>query len=153
MNFKRLSGKISLLGLGAMAIVALIIASLVLSKEGPTAVGGQFMDALARHDVNKLTELTYIQASDPKEIEAERKRIRDQWDFSVNVAGQHYPFFWRITSSNNATDTTASVSMQITRASADGYDEKYELPLEKVNGKWLVNVGSISRAMFPALPN
>ena len=153
MKSKRQSGKISLLGLGGIAIFAMIVASLILAKEGPAAVGGQFMDALARHDVDKLTELTNIQATDPKTAEIERKRIHDQWDFSVNVAGQHYPFVWRVTSSNNSTETTATVTMMITRLSADGYEEKYELPLEKVNGKWLVNVGSVSRAMFPALPN
>ena len=153
MKSKRQSGKISLLGLGGAAIVAMIVASLFLAKEGPAAVGGQFMDALARRDVDKLTELTYIQSTDPKEIEGERKRIHDQWDFSVNVAGQHFPFLWRATSSSSSTDTSATVTVMFTRGTPDGYEEKYELPLEKVNGKWFVNVSSISRAMFPALPN
>ena len=153
MKITRQSGRISLLGLGAIAIVALIVASLFLAKEDPAAVGGQFMDALARHDVDKLTELSYVNATDPHAIEVEKKRLHDQWDFSVNVAGKHFPFLWKETSSSIATDTHATVALQVTRVEANSTDEKYELQLEKVNGKWFVDVGAISRAMFPALPN
>ena len=152
MKSQRQSGKFSLLGLAAVAIFGMIVASLFLVKEDPSAIGGQFMDALARHDVAKLTELSYI-SPDTKDVEAEKKRLHDEWEFAVNVAGQHYPFVWRVTSSNTQTENEASVTMMVTRGGAGGYEEKFELPMEKVNGKWLVNVGSISRLMFPSLPN
>ena len=153
MKSQQQSGKISLLGLGAGAIVALIVASLFFAKEDPSAIGGQFMDALARHDVAKLTELSYVGETDPAKIEQEKKRLHDEWDFCVNVAGKHYPFVWRVTSSAQSSDTSASVAMQITKGGAGGYEEKFELHLEKVNNKWLIDVGAISRLMFPSLPN
>jgi hypothetical protein len=153
MKTNRKSGRFSILGLGAVAIVSMIIASIFLAKEDPSSIGGQFMDALARHDVAKLTELSYVSSSDPKVADEEKKRLQGEWDFSVNMAGKHYPFMWRITGSNSSTDTTSSVTVQVTRGGPGGMDEKFELPMEKQNGKWFVDVGSISRMMFPALPN
>ena len=152
MKSKRQSGRISLLGLGGIAIVVMVVASLFLAKEDPTATGGQFMDALARHDVDKLTELTLIDSADPQHIEADKKHLHDEWDFCVNVAGEHYPFIWKVTNSNTAADGHASVTLEITKITNNSYPEKFELPLEKVNGKWLVDVRGISRLMFPALP-
>lgn len=153
MNSNRRSGKVSLLALAFIAIIGMIIASFAFAKEDAGAVGAQFMDALARHDVEKLVELSYIESTDPAKIEEEKKDLRAQWDFSVNVAGKHYPFFWTITGANNATETHSSVVVQINKGGPNGYDEKYELPLEKVNNKWKVDVKAISKTMFPALPN
>lgn len=153
MNSTRESGKIGLLGLGTVAIVGMIVASFFFAKEDPSAIGGQFMDALARHDVDKLTELSYVGKADPASAEAEKKRLHDEWNFSVNTAGEHYGFTWRITGSTVANDDHATVTMQINKGGPSGYDEKYELPLEKVSNKWFVDVGAIARTMFPSLPN
>ena len=153
MSSQRQSGKISLLGLAGFAIFAMIVASLFLAKEDPQAVGAQFMDALARHDVDKLTELSYTGKTDPAEIAAEKKKLHDQWDFCVNVAGQHFPFVWKVSASNSATDNRATVTVMITKGGASSYEEKYELPLEKEGGKWVVDAMAISRTMFPALPS
>lgn len=153
MNSNRESGKIGLLSLGAIAIVGMIVASFFFAKDDPAAVGAQFMDALARHDVDKLTELSFVGKTDPAAAEAEKKRIHDEWDFSVNTAGEHYGFSWRITGSTVATDDKATVTMQVNKIASTGYDEKYELPLEKVNNKWMVDVAAISRSMFPAMPH
>ena len=152
MNSTRQSGKISLLGLGAVAIAGMIVASLAFAKEDAKAVGAQFMDALARHDVDKLTELSLVTKTDPAGIEEDKKRLREEWKFAVNVAGEHYPFMWKITDSSSATDTHGSVTIQILKGGQNDYEEKYELSLEKVNNKWMVDVGGISRTMFPALP-
>lgn len=152
MSSKRQSGKISLLGLAVLAIIGMIVASLFLAKEDPQAVGAQFMDALARHDVDKLTALSYTGKTDPAAVEEEKKRLHAQWDFCVNVAGKHFPFLWKVSSATTATDTHGSVTVQITKGGPSGYEEKYELPLEKEGDKWVVDVGAISRTMFPALP-
>lgn len=152
MNSMRQSGKINLLTLAFVAIIGMIVASLFFAKEDPQAVGGQFMDALARHDADKLTELSYTGKTDPGAIEAEKKRLRSDWDFCVNTAGKHFPFFWRITNSVTADDTHASVTVQVSKGGPQGYEEKYELPLIKEGGKWVVEAGSVSRTMFPALP-
>jgi hypothetical protein len=152
MNSNRQSGKINILALAFLAIVGMIVASLAFAKEDPSAVGAQFMDALARHDVDKLTELSYVDKETPAEIEAAKKHLREQWDFSVNVAGQHYPFFWKISNSNKATESNATVTVQISKGGPNAYDEKYELPLLRSNDKWKVDATGISRTMFPALP-
>jgi hypothetical protein len=153
MNSNRQSGKVSLLALAFVAIIGMIIASFAFAKEDAAAVGAQFMDALARHDVDKLTELSLIEKTDPAGIEEEKKLLRSQWDFSVNTAGKHYPFFWKITNATTATENHSTVVVQINKGGPNGYDEKYELSLEKSGGKWKVDVRSISKTMFPALPN
>ena len=142
-----------MLGLAVLAIAGMIVASLFFAKEDPQAVGGQFMDALARHDVEKLTALSYTGKTTPSEVEAEKKRLHDEWNFCVNVAGEHFPFLWKISNSTVATDGQATVTVQVTKGGPMGYEEKYELPLEKENGKWAIIPGQISRTMFPSLPN
>lgn len=66
------------------------------------------MSALARKDVDTLTNLTYIGKRSPEEI-------RKKWDFSVNSAGKYYNFRYRITAGKEANETSGSVSMQLTR--------------------------------------
>jgi hypothetical protein len=152
MRSPRQLGKVSILSLAAIVIVGMIVASMVLAKEDPSAVGAQFMDALARHDVDKLTEMTYTGQTDPNKIAADKKVIREQWDFSVNTAGLHYPFHWTISGSMTGQDSHATVTVQINKGGANGYDERYELPLEKEGEKWKVDARAISRTMFPAMP-
>ena len=152
MKSNRESGKIGLLTVAAVVIVGMIFVSFLFAKEDPASVGSQFMDALARHDVDKLTELSLVGKTDPATADAEKKKLRAQWEFCVKTAGQHYAFMWKITGSNNATDDHATVIVQINKSGANGYDEKYELPLEKVSNKWLVSVPGISKTMFPGLP-
>ncbi len=152
MKSHRQAGRISILGLAIFAIVGMIVASMVFAKEDPSSVGAQFMDALARHDVDKLTELSYVDQSSPTEAEKTKARLREQWTFSVKVAGQHYPFFWRISGATTTSDNSGSVIVQINKGGPNGYDEKFELPLAKSGDKWKVDVTQISRVMFPALP-
>jgi hypothetical protein len=152
MKSNRESGKIGLLTLAVIVIVGMIFVSFLFAKEDAASVGSQFMDALARHDVDKLTELSLVGKTDPSTAEAERTKLKEQWKFCVNTAGQHYAFQWKISGSNNATDDHATVIVQINKGGANGYDEKYELPMEKVSNKWLVDVRGIAKTMFPGLP-
>ena len=147
------SGKISLLGLAVLAIIGMILASLFFAKEDPKAVGAQFMDALARHDVEKLTSLSYTGETDTSKTEVAKKELHAKWDFCVNVAGQHFPFLWKVANSNMATENEGSVTVMVTKGGPMGYEEKYELPLQKEGGKWVVRVSEISRTMFPGLPS
>lgn len=152
MSWNRKSGKVSILGLGAVAMVGLIVASLFFAKEDPASIGTQFMDALARHDVEKLTSLTYIGKSNPTEFEAEQKKFHDQWDFCVNTAGEHFFFRWKIAASSTASPTSGSVTVMVEKVGPGSYEEKYELPMEKEGDKWKIDATSISRTMFPGLP-
>lgn len=146
--------RINFLAVGLGAMVVLVIGAFALAKEEPSAVAAQFMSALAKHDVNKLTELSYIGKTQPAEIEAAREKLRKDWDFAVNTAGKYYTFAWRISASGVASSDHASVTLQIQKnITGDApYDEKYELPMEKEGDKWKVVVGGISSEMFPALP-
>ncbi|MEI8282414.1 MAG: hypothetical protein WCG75_08420, partial [Armatimonadota bacterium] len=76
--------------MAAIVIVGMIFVSFLFTKEDPASVGSQFMDALARHDVDKLTELSLVGKTDPSKAEAERNKLRDQWKFCVETAGEHY---------------------------------------------------------------
>lgn len=136
-------------------MVVLMVAAILLAKETPQSAAVNFMDALARHDVKKLTELSLIGESDPAAAEAKRQRLAKEWDFSVNEAGRHFPFTWRVTAANITTDRTATATIMITPDAVlpSAYEQKYDLPLEKEGGKWKVDVGGISKLMFPAMPN
>lgn len=149
----RESGKVSILGLGAIAIAGMIVASFVFAKDEPANVGVRFMDALARHDVDTLTSLSRTGESDPAAVEKEKKRLHDAWDFCVNTAAKHFLFTWRITSATATSENHATVTVMETKAGPSAYEQKYELSLEKEGGKWVVDVGAISRDMFPALPS
>ncbi len=152
MNSNRKSGKINFLTLGVVAVVGLIVASLFLAREDPSAVGVQFMDALSRRNVDQLTSLSYIGKTDPAGIESARKKLHDQWDFAVNTAGLHYFFTWRVSNSLTSTPTTATVTVMVTKVGPSAYEEKYELPLEKEGDKWKVDAYAISHSMYPGLP-
>lgn len=152
MNSNRQSGKINILALASIAIVGMIAASLVFAKEDPASVGVQFMDALSKQNVDKLTELSYIDKTDPASVEEEKKRLREQWDFCVNKAGKHYMFLWNVTGATTTSTGQASVVVMMNKGGPNGYDEKYQLPMEKANDKWKVDVRSMSKTMFPALP-
>lgn len=141
------SGRASLIMLATAAMVILLGMIFLFGKESLTSVGTRFMSALARGDVDTLTKMSLVGDETPEQMHKE-------WDFAVNTAGKHYRFFWRITSELQADERSGSVRMQITR-NADtpgGYEEAFQLPLEKVNGEWKVDVRGISREMYPGLP-
>ncbi|HLO98886.1 MAG TPA: hypothetical protein VK171_09860 [Fimbriimonas sp.] len=151
----RISGRVNFLALGAILMVGLMVAAVLLAKETPQTAAVNFMDALARHDVKKLTELSYIGESDPAAAEAKRQRLEKDWDYSVNDAGRHFTFTWRVTAANATTERTATATVQMTPDAVlpSSYEQKFDLPMEKEGGKWKVDVGGMSKLMFPALPN
>lgn len=132
---------------GALAFVAVVFV-MMFSREGLGSIGGRFMTALAKHDVDTLTKMTYLGKDSPDQIKA-------KWDLAVNQYGKYYRFRWKITGTSQATDDSGSVRMQVSRnADSPGtYEENYQLPLVKHDGEWKVDVAGISREMFPGLPN
>lgn len=154
MKEMRIRGAINYLLLGLVLMLVLVIGAFALAKEEPASVAAQFMSALAKHNPEKLTELSYIGKTAPAELESSRENLRKDWDFCVNTAGKYYTFSWRIVGSRKSSEDSASVTLQIMRnlASGSSYDEKYELPMEKEGGRWKVVPGGISSEMFPGLP-
>lgn len=143
----RQSGRVTLQAiLGVFAILAIFIV-VFFSKESPGAAAARFMDALARSDVDKLTQLTVLGDKTPEQI-------KKDWAFTTGVAGKYYSFKWRVASSRQIDDNTGNASIMVERNYGNGssYEEKFDLDLSKVNGAWKVNVGAISRELYPGLP-
>ncbi|RYG49573.1 hypothetical protein EON79_00825 [bacterium] len=142
----RQAGRVNFLAIGAVACILLIVAVFALGKQSPTEVGVQFMSALAKGDAATLTDLTYM-GDTPKE------EVRKQWDFATQEASKYYTFIWKVSGFSQPIETEASIKLQVNRnAEAGGYEENFQLPLIKKDGKWLVDVRAISRDMYPALP-
>ncbi len=134
---------IAILGLiGAVILVAMLF----LGSESPSAAANKFMSALARRDVNTLTRYTYLG-------EAGKDEIQKKWEASTEIA-RYYRFSWQILGELQADEKTASVRMNVWRNvdSPSPYEDRYDLALIKVSGRWLVDVRGISREMYPALP-
>jgi len=142
-----MSRRISVVGALGVVAAVIFVGILATGRESLGSVGGRFMSALAKGDVDTLTKMSYL-GNEPED------QIRKEWDFAVNTAGKYYNFTFRITGSLQSNDKTGSVNMQLMRdaTSAGSYEEVYELPLVKVGDDWKIDVKSISREMYPALP-
>lgn len=141
------AGKVHWIVVIGIAGVLAIVVLMFFSREAPESVASKFMSALAMGDSERLTELSYF----PNQSKEELKK---QWDFSTKVAGKNYLFVWKIKYAKQADDKTASVALDFTRnaASSMSYPENFQLPLVNDNGRWLVDVRSLSREMYPAMP-
>ena len=127
--------------------ILLLIPLFIITNKGPETTAADFMSALGKGDVDKLAELSLIGNDDL----AKRKQ---DWQQSI-AFGKHYYFTWQITDIVQNTPDTAAVRLMLRRnlQLAMGTDEMpYELPMKKVNGKWLIDVGSMDRDIYPALP-
>lgn len=141
------SGRVSIGGLLAVVVVAIVAAVFFLSKESLTTVGARFMNALAHGDVDTLTKLSYIGNESPDEI-------RKQWDYAVNKTGKYYNFSFQITGESQPDKNSGAVRMQVMRDldNPSSYPENFQLPMIKVGDEWKVDVKGINREMYPGLP-
>lgn len=141
------SGRVSLVAVLGVVAVVVVTALLFMSRESLTSLGGRFMTALSKGDVDTLTEMSYLGNRTPQQI-------RDEWTFTTKTAGKYYNFRYRITSAREADDKSATVTMMVERDidSGSSYEEKRELPLVKVGNDWKVDVANISRDVYPSLP-
>ncbi len=129
---------------GIVGVLALVI--LVLFKrESPTTVANRFLIALAKGNVDDLVELSYYTG--------DRAKLREQWTYATQVAGPYYSFRWTVVTAKEADENTASVKTFFERNYGYGsYPENLDIPLLKKDGKWLVDVRSLYRGMYPAMP-
>lgn len=140
----RLVGQIVM---GAVVLGLVVLVFVLSAAQGsPSAVSVKFMEALATGNVDKLTELSYVEV--PKE------ELRKKWEYALKVAGPTYRFIWTVEPAVQASDTTAAAKLNLTHKtySAIPMDDKYEIPMVKHDGKWLVDVAGLNREIFPALP-
>lgn len=125
---------------------AVLLAIFLIPTNSPNTAANQFMSALAEGDVDKLMALSYYKGSEEK--------MRAQWEFAVRECAPYYRFKWRNVGLKEADEKVAGVRMFVQRNLGSGtdYEERFDIPLVKVDGKWLVDVRSISRAMYPGIP-
>ena len=140
------SGRIStVLLLVIVALAALVGVIFFFRGENYMQSATQFMDALSRGDTAKLSELSHIDGND-------KAQIKEKWDKTFRF-GKHFKFIWTVKSGRETGADSAVVTLTYWRSpDLGGYDEKFEVPLIKKDGKWLVEVRGLSRQMFPALP-
>jgi hypothetical protein len=139
------SGRISLVLLASLLSVALIVVLVVVSGPSPRTAAEQFMSALAKGDVDRLTELSIVHDKSKNEIHKE-------WELAVKY-GQTYTFSWEVGSVQQQGDT-ASVRVDVTPTifGTAPYAQPKPLQLQKVNGVWKVDVAEATRDMYPYLP-
>ncbi|MBS1717313.1 MAG: hypothetical protein JSS72_06245 [Armatimonadetes bacterium] len=129
-----------------LAGVAVIGSVFLVNAAGPQPVAVKFMDALAKQDIDKLTELSIIGNDSPE-------MIHKKWEETFKYA-KYFKFRYQITDVVIASDNTANAKLTywdnyMVRATTD---KNFQIPMIKQDGKWKVHVGEISREMFPFLP-
>ncbi len=131
--------------IGLVSAIAIIVA-LFFAKDVPTSATNEFLVAMAKRDVKKVTELSAYEGS--------RAELEKQWDYCLNVASLHYRWIYKIRSYRETAPGQAAVAIGFTKNAFDesSYEENFDIPMKKVDGKWKVDVRSMSREMFPALP-
>lgn len=129
---------------GALGVVVLAVI-LFFSQESPEQVCNRWFRALADADVATLVDLSYY--------EGDQAKLRQQWDFAVNVAGPHYLFRWKTITAKEHDATHAAVLTQVERnLSETSFEEEFDIPMVKGGNKWKVDVRSLSKLLYPALP-
>ncbi|MBL8059159.1 MAG: DUF4878 domain-containing protein [Chthonomonas sp.] len=136
-NWLTIAGTLGLLVIGVLFF---------LSGESSQSAAIRFMNALGKGDVVTLTSMSEIPGKSPDEI-------KSAWERTTSI-GKHYIFTYKIESTLNANDQVSMVRMMVIRnAERDGgYEEKFELPLIKKDGKWKVEVLGLDRRLYPGLP-
>lgn len=129
---------------GIAGAVALAIV-LYFGGDSPTSVANRFLVALAKGDVETLVELSYY--------EGDESLLRKQWEYATRVAAPYYRFTWDIVTVKQPTEDSAAVRTSFERSYGPGsFPERFDIPLRRVNGKWMVDVRLLSRGLYPALP-
>jgi hypothetical protein len=143
----RIAGRINLMLLGVVIVVGLIAVFLFAGRGGPTETANKFMIALSRGDVDDLMKLTFVR-------NGEDAAMRKDYEFATQEASRYYTFIWRVKDEKQANDNTASVQLSVIRnvVRPGSFEENFEIPLVRTDGKWLVDVVSINGDLYPALP-
>lgn len=115
--------------------------------ESPTTAVNRFMTALAKGDVDTLTRMSHLPGR-------EESDIRAQWDRAVNVVGPYYRFRWQTLTQTMPDRDSANVQIWVWRnaLSPGNFEEKFGVPLKRVEGEWKIDVRGINRGVYPGLP-
>jgi predicted outer membrane protein len=145
MRMKR-SGRVSLVLIAALAIVAAVVALFMLAGDSPSGVAGRFLSALAKGDTKTLAELSYMEGLSQSEIESKWKATHDSSKYWV------FAYAIKDVKEQDANNATVNLDWVKDIAGVSPEEGKAELPMVKREGKWLVDVRAISRNLYPFLP-
>ena len=141
------AGRIHWLVIVACAALVAILALAFLAGPSAGSTAGDFLRALQAGNVDRLTELSNV----PKGEEA---KLRKQWEFCIHAATPYYNFLWRSSFTKKITDEAEVVHIKLFK-NADkpgSYDEDFEIPMVKVDGRWKVDIYRLTSKLYPALP-
>ena len=131
--------------IGVLGLVAIPIIMLMLGQS-PQSAANEFMQALAKGDVDKLTEMSYL--PDPS------RPLRDQWKDTFDLYAKDYIFGYEMGTSEKMGPNDAVIKVTIVefRGPEMHENDTANLPLKRVDGKWKVALRDLSRTFFPGLP-
>ena len=139
------SGRVNLVLLGLVFIAVAAGLLFFIGGDTPASNAGRFLNALGTDDRKTLTDLSYMGDQSPAET-------RKQWDQTMDTT-RHFLFAWRIESdSEHGNNGIVKIGFVKDPMSKGAFEEEFEIPMVKADGKWKVDVRQISRDMYPALP-
>lgn len=139
----------------ALATLVALIGLFIFSGDTPDKAARAFMSALAKGDAATLADLSYLNsAGKTGDEKSTHEAMLEAWKKSTE-GSKYYRFTYVVQDAQVQPDQSASVRLQINKnpLAMGGYDEHFELPLYKEDGKWKVHVQGISREMYPFLPH
>jgi len=141
------AGRASWLLVLAILAIVIVVGLAFMSSGSPTSAAAKFLWALQRHNVDELVELSNVP-------EGDKAKLRQDWEFNLNVASKYYNFAWGISHAKQITNDQAVVAVKIKKNAEKptAYEENFELPMVKVNGQWKVDIYRLSRKIYPSLP-
>lgn len=140
------SGRVSIILIITVVLVAAALGLFLLAGESPTGVGTKFLTALANGNTKTLAELSYMEGKTPSEVEEAWKETYE--------ASKYWYFAYQVKGSTEQDDSSATVRLGWVKNASNpsAFEENFALPMIKVDGKWKVDVRAISREMYPNLP-
>jgi len=145
---RRSSGALRFNPIIVIGVIGIVVIPIVLFLLGqsPEAAAKEFMTALGTGDVDKLTEMTYL--PDPE------SDIKEQWKTTFETSAHNYVFGWQFGTTQKDDPDRAVVRVIITefRGPETHENDQSNIPMIRKDGKWLVDIRSLSRTFFPGLP-
>lgn len=130
--------------IGVIGLIAIPIIMLMIGQS-PEAAARDFMNALTKHDVQRLTQMSYLPDADPP--------LEQQWKLAFERA-PNYVFGWQMEGSDKLGPDQAVVKILVIELRGPQLHENptVNMPMVRRDGEWKVDLRSLTREFFPALP-
>ena len=138
----------------ALAALIALVGLFTLSGDTPDKAAREFMSGLAKADAKALASRSFLnEGGKTKDSKASEEEMAKAWQACFE-GSKYFRFVYTVGDPSIQQDGSASVKLMINRNpfGMGGYDEHFELPMFKEDGKWKVHVQGISREMYPFLP-